>query len=111
VNQGSIDPPTFTVMKWEPANAKNTKPIVLVGKGVAYDTGGLSLKPTKDSMDSMKCDMAGGAVVAAVIYYAAKCHMPLNLIALVPSTDNRPSGNAYAPGDVIYMYSGQTVEV
>ena len=111
VNKGSIDPPTFTVMKWEPLEAKNTKPIVLVGKGVVYDTGGLSLKPTKDSMDYMKCDMAGGAVVAAVIWYAAKCRLPLNLIAFVPSTDNRPSGNAYAPGDVVYMHSGQTVEV
>jgi len=111
VNQGSIDPPTFSVLKWEPADARNKKPIVLVGKGVVYDTGGLSLKPTKDSMDYMKCDMAGGAVVAAVIYYAAKCRLPLNVIALVPSTDNRPDGNAYAPGDVIVMHSGQTVEV
>ncbi|MCX6237690.1 MAG: leucyl aminopeptidase [Bacteroidia bacterium] len=111
VNQGSIDPPTFSVLKWEPADAKNTKPIVLVGKGVVYDTGGLSLKPTKDSMDYMKCDMAGGAVVAAVMYYAAKCQLPLHLIALVPSTDNRPDGNAYAPGDIVYMHSGQTVEV
>ncbi len=111
VNQGSIDPPTFSVMKWEPAGAKNTKPVVLIGKGVVFDTGGLSLKPTKDSMDYMKCDMAGGAVVAAVMYFAAKCRLPINLIALVPSTDNRPDGNAYAPGDVIYMHSGQTVEV
>jgi len=111
VNLGSIDPPTFSVMKWEPANAKNAKPIILVGKGVVFDTGGLSLKPTKDSMDYMKCDMAGSAVVAAVMYFAAKCRLPLNLIALVPSTDNRPDGNAYAPGDVIYMHSGKTVEV
>ena len=111
VNQGSIDPPTFSVLKWEPANAKNTKPIVLIGKGVVYDTGGLSLKPTKDSMDYMKCDMAGGAVVAAVIYFAAKCNLPLHLIALVPSTDNRPDGNAFAPGDVVYMHSGQSVEI
>jgi leucyl aminopeptidase len=111
VNQGSIDPPTFSVLKWEPANAKNSKPIVLVGKGVVYDTGGLSLKPTKDSMDAMKCDMAGGAVVAAVMYYAAKCKLPIRLIALVPSTDNRPDGNAYAPGDVIVMHSGTSVEV
>jgi len=111
VNQGSIDPPTFSVLKWEPAIAKNKKPIILVGKGVVYDTGGLSLKPTKDSMDYMKCDMAGGAVVAAVIYYAAKCRLPLNIIALIPSTDNRPDGNAYAPGDVIVMHSGHTVEV
>lgn len=111
VNQGSIDPPTFSVLKWEPANAKNSNPIVLVGKGVVYDTGGLSLKPTKDSMDAMKCDMAGGAVVAAVMYYAAKCKLPVRLIALVPSTDNRPDGNAYAPGDVIVMHSGTSVEV
>jgi leucyl aminopeptidase len=98
-------------MKWEPADAKNENPIVLIGKGVVYDTGGLTLKPTKDSMDYMKSDMAGGAVVAAVIYFAAKMKLPLHLIALVPSTDNRPDGNAYAPGDVIYMHSGQTVEV
>ena len=111
VNLGSIDPPTFSVMEWKPADAKNTKPIVLVGKGVVFDTGGLSLKPTKDSMDYMKCDMAGSAVVAAVMYFAAKSQLPLHLIALVPSTDNRPDGNAYAPGDVIYMHSGQTVEV
>jgi len=111
VNLGSIDPPTFSVMEWNPADSKNTKPIVLVGKGVVFDTGGLSLKPTKDSMDYMKCDMAGSAVVASVMYFAAKCKLPLHLIGLVPSTDNRPDGNAYAPGDVIYMHSGQTVEV
>jgi len=111
VNLGSIDPPTFSILKWEPANAKNSKPVILVGKGVVYDTGGLSLKPTKDSMDFMKSDMAGGATVAAAIFYAAKCKLPLNLIALIPSTDNRPDGNAYAPGDVIVMHSGKTVEV
>ena len=111
VNKGSIDPPTFSVLKWKPANAKNINPIVLVGKGVVFDTGGLSLKPTKDSMDTMKCDMAGGAVVAAVIYFAAKCGLPLNLIALIPATDNRPDGNACAPGDVIFMHNGLSVEV
>ena len=111
VNQGSIDPPTFSVLTWRPAEAKNKKPIILVGKGVVYDTGGLSLKPTKDSMDFMKCDMAGGATVAAVLYFAARCNLSLYLIALVPSTDNRPDGNAYAPGDVIVMHSGKTVEV
>ena len=111
VNLGSIDPPTFSIMEWKPSDAKNSKPIVLVGKGLVFDTGGLSLKPTKDSMDYMKCDMAGSAVVASVMYFAAKCKLPLHLIGLVPSTDNRPDGNAYAPGDVIYMHSGQTVEV
>jgi len=58
VNYGSIEPPTFTVMEWKPKNAKNKKPYVLVGKGIVYDTGGLSLKPTTNSMDLMKCDMA-----------------------------------------------------
>ncbi len=111
VNQGSIDPPTFSVLTWNPDTATNKKPIILVGKGVVYDTGGLSLKPTKDSMDFMKCDMAGGATVAAVIYFAAKCNLPLHLVAMIPSTDNRPDGNAYAPGDVIVMHSGKTVEV
>ena len=111
VNKGSIDPPTFSVLEWKPDNARNAKSIVLIGKGVVYDTGGLSLKPTKDSMDYMKCDMAGGATVAAVMYYVAKCRLPLHIIAMVPSTDNRPDGNAYAPGDIIYMHSGHTVEV
>lgn len=111
VNRGSIDPPTFSVLEWKPADAKNANPIVLIGKGIVYDTGGLSLKPTKDSMDYMKSDMSGGAVVASVIYYAAKTHLPMHLIALVPSTDNRPDGNAYAPGDIITMHSEQTVEV
>lgn len=111
VNMGSIDPPTFSVMKWEPEDAKNTDPIVLVGKGVVFDSGGLSLKPTKDSMDYMKCDMAGGAVVAAVMYFAAQCRLPLKLVGLVPATDNRPDGNAFAPGDIIRMHGGQSVEV
>jgi len=111
VNKGSIDPPTFSVLSWKPADARNSKPVVLVGKGVIFDTGGLSLKPTRDSMDYMKCDMAGSSTVASVIYFAAKCKLPVYLIALVPATDNRPDGNAYAPGDIIFMHNGLTVEV
>jgi len=111
VNLGSIEPPSFTVMEWKPRNAKNKKPYVLVGKGVVYDTGGLSLKPTPNSMDYMKCDMGGAAAVGCAIYAIAKAKLPVHVIALVPATDNRPSGNAYAPGDVITMMSGQTVEV
>ena len=61
VNKGSVDPPTFSILTWKPEGAVNSHPIVLVGKGVVYDTGGLSLKPTHDSMDYMKCDMAGAA--------------------------------------------------
>lgn len=111
VNRGSIDPPTFTVMEWKPARPVNDKPYVLVGKGVVYDTGGLSLKPTKDSMDYMKSDMAGAAAVAGAMYAIARSQLPVHVLALVPATDNRPNGNAYTPGDVITMYDGTTVEV
>lgn len=111
VNKGSIDPPTFTIMEYKPKKFKNKKPVILVGKGVVYDTGGLSLKPTPNSMDSMKCDMAGAAAVGATMYAVAKAKLPLHVIALVPATDNRPGENAYTPGDVITMYSGLTVEM
>lgn len=111
VNRGSIEPPTFTVMEYKPATTKNKKPYILVGKGVVYDTGGLSLKPTPNSMDYMKCDMGGSAAVACAIYAIAKNKLPLHVVALVPATDNRPGGDAYTPGDVLTMYSGKTVEV
>jgi leucyl aminopeptidase len=111
VNKGSIDPPTFTILEWNPENAINSKPIILVGKGVVFDTGGLSLKPTPKSMDYMKCDMAGAAVVAATIYALAKNKVAVHVIGLVPATDNRPDGNAYVPGDVITMFDGTTVEI
>ncbi len=111
VNRGSVDPPTFSILEWKPEHAKNSQPIVLVGKGVVFDTGGLSLKPTANSMDYMKSDMAGGATIAGVIYLAAKTNLPLHLIALVPATDNRPDGNAITPGDIIRMHNGMSVEV
>lgn len=111
VNRGSIDPPTFTVMEYKPRRAKNKKPVVLVGKGVVYDTGGVSLKPTPNSMDLMKCDMAGAAAVGCAMYAIAKAKLPVHVIALVPATDNRPGMNAYVPGDVITMMSGLTVEM
>lgn len=111
VNKGSTDPPTFSILTWKPANAVNERPIVLVGKGVVFDTGGLSLKPTHDSMDYMKCDMGGAAAVAGALYTLAKNGLPLWVIGLVPATDNRPDGNAYVPGDVVTMYDGTTVEV
>ncbi len=111
VNKGSVDPPTFSILEWKPDNAGNKKPIVLVGKGVVYDTGGLSLKPTPDSMDYMKCDMGGAAAVAGAFYAIARNKLPLWVIGLVPATDNRPDGNAYVPGDVITMHDQSTVEV
>ncbi|MDZ4759106.1 MAG: leucyl aminopeptidase [Bacteroidota bacterium] len=111
VNLGSQLPPTFTVMEYKPRGAKNKKPLILVGKGVVYDTGGLSLKPTPNGMDTMKCDMAGAAAVASTIYGIAKMNLPYYVIGLVPATDNRPGENAYVPGDVITMMSGHTVEM
>ncbi|MGY6561979.1 MAG: leucyl aminopeptidase family protein [Luteibaculaceae bacterium] len=111
VNKGSTEPPTFTIATYKPENAVNHKPLVLVGKGVVYDTGGLSLKPTPDSMDIMKCDMAGAATVIGTMQAIASNKLPLYVIALIPATDNRPNENAYAPGDVITMYNGTTVEV
>lgn len=110
VNRGSVDPPTFTVMEWMPEGTENQKPIVLVGKGVVYDTGGMSLKPS-GSMDTMKCDMSGSAAVAAAMYIVAALGLKLRVIALAPATDNRVNGNAYVPGDVITMFDGTTVEV
>jgi leucyl aminopeptidase len=111
VNKGSIDPPTFSVLEWKPENPVNTQPLVLVGKGVVYDSGGYSLKPTKNSMDYMKSDMSGAAAVAGAIYAASLDRLPVHIIGLIPATDNRPDGNAYVPGDVITMYNGMTVEV
>jgi leucyl aminopeptidase len=111
VNKGSIDPPTFTIAEYRPKKPVNKQPIVFVGKGVVYDTGGLSLKPTPGSMDTMKSDMAGAAAVIGAIYLAALQKVDIHLIVLIPATDNRPGMNAYAPGDVITMFNGSTVEV
>lgn len=111
VNKGSLDQPTFSILEWKPTKAKNKKPIILVGKGVVYDTGGLSLKPTPNSMDMMKCDMGGAAAVIGALYAISKNKLPYHVIGLIPATDNRPGGNAYAPGDVITMHNKKTVEV
>ena len=111
VNMGSVVPPTFSIMEYKPQNAKNAKPYVLVGKGLVYDTGGLSLKPTANSMDSMKSDMAGSAAVIGAMYAIAKNNLPIYIVGLIPSTDNRPGENAYTPGDIIKLHNGKTVEV
>ncbi len=111
VNAGSVDEPTFSIMEYKPKNAKNKNPYVLVGKGVVYDTGGLSLKPTPNSMDMMKCDMAGAAAVGCAMYAIAKAKLNIHVIGLVPATDNRPGFNAFAPGDIITMMDGTTVEM
>jgi len=98
VNRGSNDPPTFSILEWKPTKAKNKKPIVLVGKGIVYDTGGVSLKPTANSMDFMKSDMGGAATVIGSMVAIAANKLPLHVVALVPSTDNRPGQNAFPYG-------------
>lgn len=111
VNQGSLEPPTFNILNYKPENHTNSKPFVLVGKGIVYDTGGLSLKPTLNSMDMMKCDMGGAASVLGVLYAIAKAKLPVYVIGLIPATENRPGRNAYAPGDIIRMMDNTSVEV
>ena len=110
VNKGSIDPPVFITMEHKPKGAVNKQPYIFVGKGVVYDTGGLSLKPT-EGMATMKCDMGGAAAVAGALYAIAKANLPVWVIGLAPVTDNRPDGNAVVPGDVITISDGTTVEV
>jgi len=110
VNKGSVDPPVFCILDWHPDNCLNKSPFVLVGKGIVYDTGGLNIK-TGDFMTGMKGDMAGAAIITGVLHIAAKSGIPLHIIGLVPSTDNRPGGNAYTQGDIITMYNKMSVEV
>lgn len=110
VNKGSVDPPVFCILEWHPEKCVNKKPLILVGKGIVYDTGGLNIK-TGDYMTNMKGDMAGAATVTGVIYTIAKNNIPFHVIGLVPATDNRPGGNAYTQGDIITMHNKMTVEV
>ncbi len=110
VNKGSVDPPVFCVLEWKPENAVNSNPVVLVGKGIVYDTGGLNIK-TGNYMEDMKADMAGAAAVAGTLYTIARTGIPVYVVGLIPATDNRPGGNAYAQGDILTMYNKMTVEV
>jgi leucyl aminopeptidase len=111
VNKGSIDPPTFTIMEWKPEDAVNSKPYVLVGKGVVFDTGGINLKTPPGSLDTMKCDMGGAASVIGTLVALAKNKVPVHIIGLIPATDNRPGQNAIVPSDILTMHNGLTVEV
>ncbi|MDX2195520.1 MAG: leucyl aminopeptidase family protein [Cytophagales bacterium] len=110
VNQGSKNSPALCIMEYSPKNAINKKPIVLVGKGVVYDSGGYSLK-TAEGMENMKYDMAGCAIVAAAIGAVAHNKLPVHLVAIAPITDNMVSATSFVPGDIIYMYNKKTVEV
>lgn len=110
VNKGSVDEPSFTELVYKPQSAKNAKPIVLVGKGVVFDAGGMNIK-TGSYMEDMKTDMAGGAMAAGIISLLAKFAVPLYVVALIPATDNRLNGNALVPGDIIRIGKTTTVEI
>ncbi len=110
VNKGSKDTPTFNILEYKPAKSTNKKPLILVGKGVVFDTGGISLKPSA-SMEQMKGDMAGAAAVIGAIYAIAKSKLPYHVIGLIPSTDNRIDADAIVVSDILTMASGKTVEV
>ena len=109
VTRGSEEPPRFIVLEYRGAR-RGRAPVVLVGKGVTFDSGGISLKDPP-AMDEMKFDMCGAATVLAAIDYAARRELKLNLIGLVPACENMPDGRAVKPGDIITSASGQTVEV
>lgn len=109
VAQGSARPPRLIVLEYRGGDAKD-RPLVLVGKGVVFDSGGISLKPG-EKMDEMKMDMAGAAAVFGAMDAVAGLRLPINLVAIVPAVENLPSATAYRPGDIISSLSGQTIEV
>jgi leucyl aminopeptidase len=109
VAQGSRQPPKFIVLRYGGA-AKSAKPVVLVGKGITFDTGGISIKPASE-MDEMKFDMCGAASVLGTFRALAELRPAINVVGLVPATENMPGGAATKPGDIVTSMSGQTVEI
>ena len=109
VARGSVEPPKLIVLHYQGAG-RQRKPIVLVGKGVTFDTGGISIKPAAE-MDEMKFDMCGAASVLGTLKAAAEMKLPLNVIGIIPTTENMPGGAATKPGDIVTSLSGQTVEI
>ncbi len=109
VARGAEQPPKLIVLHYRGAG-KSSKPVILVGKGVTFDTGGISLKPGAD-MDEMKYDMCGAASVLGTIKAVAKMALPINLTVIVPATENMPDGKATRPGDIVTSMSGQTIEI
>ncbi|AWN16907.1 leucyl aminopeptidase [Salinisphaera sp. LB1] len=109
VSRGSSQPAKFIVMEYM-NGAKSDKPTVLVGKGVTFDAGGISLKPGA-AMDEMKYDMGGAASVFGAMEAAVELELPINLVGVIAATENLPDGNAYKPGDILTSMSGQTIEI
>lgn len=109
VARGSAQPPKLITLEYR-GGAKSAKPVVLVGKGVTFDTGGISLKPAPE-MDEMKFDMCGAASVLGTLKAAAEMKLPVNVVGVIPATENMPGGRATKPGDIVTSMSGQTVEI
>ena len=109
VTQGAAEPPKFIIIEYS-GSKKNDKPIVLCGKGITFDTGGISLKPPS-AMDEMKFDMCGAASVMGVISSVGELQLPINLIVLIPACENMPGSSATRPGDIVKTMSGKTVEI
>ncbi|MGH7451961.1 MAG: leucyl aminopeptidase [bacterium] len=112
VGQGSINPPRFAVLEYKPAalSRQENGPLVLVGKGITFDSGGLSIK-TAEGMEQMKFDMSGAAVVLATIGAIVQLQLPLHVLGLMPMAENMPSGSAQRPGDIVRTCNGKTIEV
>ena len=110
VARGSHQPPKFIVLHYKPANARNKKPLVLIGKGITFDSGGISLKPG-EGMDEMKFDMCGAASVLGTLKAAVRMQLPLDIVAIVPTCENMPGSRASKPGDIVTSMSGQSIEI
>jgi leucyl aminopeptidase len=109
VARGSRQPPKLITLEYHGGD-KNCKPIVLIGKGLTFDAGGISLKPGA-GMDEMKYDMCGGAAVLGTMQAVAQLKLPINVIGLVPASENMPDGDANKPGDILTSMSGKTIEI
>jgi leucyl aminopeptidase len=109
VSRGSRQPPKLIVLEYHGAKQPGN-PVALVGKGITFDSGGISIKPAA-AMDEMKFDMCGAASVLGAMHAAAELQLPINIVGLIPSCENLPDGDANKPGDVVTSMSGQTIEV
>ena len=110
VARGSQEPPRLVVLRHDPPNAMAGIVLGLVGKGITFDTGGISIKPA-DNMDKMKDDMSGGAAVICAMSAIARLKVPVRVVAIIPMTENMPGGKAFKPGDVLTSAAGKTVEI
>ncbi len=110
VSQGSVEPPKFIILRYRGAPESKGKSLALVGKGITFDTGGISLKPA-ERMHEMKGDMAGAAAVISAMQVIATLKPAINVTALVSTTENMPSGSAYRPGDILRIMNGKTIEI